>query len=220
MTLAAAWTQLDAELNLLSGELRTFAAKRSPLDASHRFTLLDECMLEGLLSRVWQAWGIFARTCVVGSCVGTVSTAGNVIAALPDALSDAHVSGAAIRVKNKANPPYWGAPNSVLRWEPTWGDVDVLTRVLVGLKPTNHQQMLAAFSSSHASAKALQVIRNGSAHNHSQNMADIMGLRSAYRVFPINHPTQALFWLEPNTSDFLVTYAIQELRDAGLAAIA
>jgi len=144
----------------------------------------------------------------------------NSIAALPDALSEAHVSGAIIRAKNKAHPPYWGPMNSLLRAEPTWGDVDLLAKVLVRIRPTNHAQLLAAFSSIHASAKALQFIRNAAAHHNSQSLSDILGLRSAYRVFPIKHPTHALFWLEPSTSDFLVTYAIQELKDAGLAAIA
>ena len=158
-------------MDVLSRELTNFAVAKSPVNAANRFSLLDECLLEGLLSRVWQAWCNFARACVLASCTGTVSAGGNVIAALPDALSDDHVSGAAIKAKSKSSPPFWGTPNSVLRAEPTWGDVDLLAKVLVRLRPANHAQLLAAFSSIHASAKALQLIRNGTAHNHSQNLA-------------------------------------------------
>jgi hypothetical protein len=39
-------------------------------------------------------------------------------------------------------------------------------------------------------------------------------------LFRIDHPTHALFWLEPTTSDFLVTFAIDELKAAAQAAIA
>jgi hypothetical protein len=129
------------------------------------------------------------------------------------------VSGAAIRAKKQPNPPYWGAPNNLLRAEPTWGDVDVLVKILTRLRPVNFAQLLAAFSSGHPSAKALQLIRNGAAHNNVQNLNDIQALRSTYLVFPISHPTHALFWIEPNSSDFLVTHAIQVLTDVGEVAI-
>jgi hypothetical protein len=148
-----------------------------------------------------------------------VNAAGTAIPGLPDAVSEAHVSGAAIRAKKQPGPPYWGTPNSVLRVEPTWGDVDVLAKVISRLRPTNFTQLLAAFSTGHPSAKALQLIRNGAAHNHIQSLNDILTLRSAYLVFPVGHPTHAMFWIEPTSSDFLVTHAIQERKDVGLAAI-
>ncbi|MEO6665639.1 MAG: hypothetical protein ABIO65_02545, partial [Nitrospiria bacterium] len=186
--------------------------------ASH-FSVLDECLLEGVLSRVWQAWCNFCRSCVIESCVGTIDGAGAIIEALPDAASDAHVSGAAIRAKQGANPPYWGHTNTLLRAEPTWGDVDVLAKVLPRLRPTNFNQLLAAFSSGHPSAKALRLIRNGAAHCNAQSLGEIQTLRSLYIVFPIGHPTHALFWIEPRSKDFLVTRAIEELRDVGFAAV-
>ena len=184
-----------------------------------RISFLDECLLEGLLSRVWQAWCNFCRSCVIESCVGTTDGTGAIIAALPDAASDAHVSGAAIRAKQRSNPPYWGSTNTLLRAEPTWGDVDVLAKVLLRLRPANFLQLLAAFSNVHPSAKALQLIRNGAAHNNAQSLAEVQTLRSLYIVFPIGHPTHALFWIEPSSKDFLATHAIEELRDVGLAAI-
>ena len=103
--------------------------------------------------------------------------------------------------------------------EPTWGDVDVLANILTGLRPANVIQLLAAFSTSYASAKALQTIRNGAAHTNMQTFHAIDALRSAYVVFTISHPTQAMFWLEPKSSDFLITHTLQELEDAASAAV-
>jgi hypothetical protein len=151
--------------------------------------------------------------------MGTVSASGTTVNALVEALSDAHVSAAAIRAKNKPNPPFWGATNTVLRVEPTWGDVDVLHKILTKLRPNNHPQLLAAFSSITPSAKALQTIRNGAAHQNAQTMAEVRSLQSSYVVFRIGHPTHALFWTEPTSSDFLVTFAIDELRVAAQAAV-
>ncbi|QDM29361.1 hypothetical protein FNL56_27075 [Tardiphaga sp. vice304] len=219
MGLTAAFGILDAELNVLASELRSFSSGRAQLAAANQFSLLDECLLEGLLSRVWQSWCSFARVCVVDSCMGTTSASGAAVSPLIEAVSDPHVSWAAIRAKNKPNPPYWGATNTVLRVEPTWGDVDVLNKILTKLRPSNHLQLLAAFSSITPSAKALQTIRNGAAHHNAETMAEVRSLQSSYVAFRIDHPTHALFWTEPTSSDFLVTFAIDEIRVAAQAAI-
>ena len=219
ITLIAISRQLDAELDQYDQHIRDFAVEKSPLDASHRFTLLDECTLEGLLSRIWQSWSNFCRRCIIESCLGTTNGTGAVIPGLPDALTEAHVSGAAVRSYRKPNQPCWGDVNTVLRSEPTWGDVDVLVKILTRLRPNNVSQLLAAFSSGHASAKALQLIRNGAAHHNIQTFSEIQVLQSSYVVFSIAHPIHAMFWTEPRTQDFLVTQAIQELKDTALAAI-
>lgn len=218
MLLSAAWVQLEAELNSLSLHLRDFAALKPLLNSSTQFSVLDECILEGLLSRIWQTWGGFCRTCVIHSCLGTVDASGVIVPRLASAESEAHVSGAAIRAK-QSKRPYWDTPNEALRLEPTWGDVDVLTKVLTALRPDNFAQMLAAFSSGYSSVKALQLIRNCAAHNHIQNLAEVETLRSSYIVFPITHPTQAMFWVEPQSTDFLITHAIDDLKGAALTAV-
>lgn len=151
--------------------------------------------------------------------MGTLDGNGIAIAALPYAVSEGHVSGAAIRAKKTLNSPIWGNVNTLLRSEPTWGDVNVLATIIPRLAPVNQSQLLAAFSAASGSAKALQLIRNATAHNNSQTMADIQNIRSAYVIFPLTHPVQALFWTEPTSRDFLVLWAIEELREAGLAAI-
>ena len=221
MALAGTFAQLSIELDMLSVHLREFAMVNSPLNSASQFSLRDECLLEGLLSRAWQAWCVFCRTCIINSCMGTVRSSGGIVSALPDAISESHVSRAGIYAKRKSNPPFWhGPPNVILRLEPTWGDVDVLTTILSRLRPTNFAQLQAAFSSGWSSAKALQLIRNGAAHNNIQNMAEIQKLRSGYIVFPISHPTHALFWSNPKSGDFLVLHALQELKDTGVVAIA
>jgi hypothetical protein len=220
MALPGVLAQFYAEVDSLTGYLRNFAADKGAINSPSNFSLSDECLLEGMLSRVWQAWGNFCRNCFIESCLGTTNAAGLAIAALAPAQSEADVSGAAIRANKKLMPQYWLSPNSILRFEPTWGDVDVLDRIIGRLLPSNYGQLRAAFSTSSSSAKALQLIRNGAAHNNVQNLNEIRALHSAYVVFPIGHPTHAMYWVEPTSSDFLVTYVIEELKDAASAAIA
>lgn len=219
MALYTRWTELCAELDRLSGHLRDFAAAKSTIASAADFAEKDECLLEGLLSRTWQAWCTFCRACVCESCMGTHDGNGVAIAAHPHALSEGHVSGAAIRAKNTPNPPTWGNVNALLRVEPTWGDVNVLATIIPRLAPANQGQLLAAFSAASHGARALQLIRNATAHNNSQTVSDVQNLRSGYIVFSLTHPIQALFWTEPASGDFLILWAIEELRDAGLAAI-
>lgn len=220
MTLQATWTHLDNEMDSLSQHFRDFAAAKPSISSATDFAVLDECLLEGLLSRTWQSWSKFCRSLVVESCMGTVDASGRAIAALPDAISEAHVSGAAIRARSNRTPCWSPAnTNTILRLEPTWGDVNVLDRVLRHLQPNNLTQLLAAFSSGYPSAKAMQTVRNGAAHINSQTLLEIQALASAYIVFPITHATHALFWTEPISGDFLVAQAIEDLRSAGLAAI-
>jgi hypothetical protein len=218
MALTNVWTAFERELDSQSAYIRGFAGAKTRSGSSD-FSYLDECLFEGLLSRVWQTWNHFCRSCVIESCIGTTNANGTAIVGLPNATSEAHVSRAAINAKRAQAGPFWGAPNAVLRDEPTWGDIDVLVKVLTRLSPKNSANMLAGFSSSHPSAKALQLIRNASAHNHAQNMSEVLTLRSSYMVFPIAHPIQALFWTEPASKDFLVMHAINELKIAALIAI-
>jgi len=44
--------------------------------------------------------------------------------------------------------------------------------------------------------------------------ADINAMQAPYIVFPITHPTQALFWVVPATGVYLISAAIDELKAA------
>jgi hypothetical protein len=219
MSLAAVRIQLCEEFDQLLIHLRGFTTRRRVISSASHFSLEDECLLEGLLSRVWQSWSAFCRSTVCESCLGTTNAFGSVVVAHPKAASEAHVSGASIRAKSTATAPTWGTSNSVLRHEPTWGDVDVLSKVISRLGPSNQSQLLAAFSGGSQSAKALQTIRNATAHNNNQTMTAVNGIRSRYVTFPVTHPVQALYWIDRSSQNFLVTHSVEELRDASLAAI-
>lgn len=219
MTLYTRWTEFCTELDRLSGHLTDFVSAKPTIASASDFAEKDECLLEGLLSRTWQAWCTFCRACVFESCIGTLDGNGIAIAAHAHATSDGHVSGAAIRAKRTPNPPTWGNVNTLLRSEPTWGDVDVLATIIPRLAPANQAQLLAAFSAAFRGAKALQLVRNATAHNNAQTIAGVRNMRSGYVVFPVTHPIQALFWTEPTSGELLILWAVEELRDAGLTAI-
>ncbi|HET6435120.1 MAG TPA: hypothetical protein VFG18_05375 [Xanthomonadaceae bacterium] len=218
MPLYQVWQQLSDEFDKLVPEFETFAVAKSSSISAADFDLVEECTLEGLLSRSWQAWCNFCRSCVIDSCLGTTDGNGAPVPAHPSAHTEQHVSGAWLEAKKKSKNP-WGPTNAILRLEPTWGDTDTLVSSLPRMDPTNKAQLLAAFSSAHPQAKILQLIRNAAAHNNPETMASVTSEASKYIAFSPKHPLHALFWLSPVSKDYLVLTAIEELRDAALTAI-
>ncbi len=218
MPLVAARSELDQVLDRLAQMLSDFAASKPSLTAPNSFTLTDECLLEGLLSRLWQGWCQFCRKCIVHSCMGATTVAGAAIPAIAGAADESYVSAAVIRAR-KSQLPNWQNTNTILRNEPTWGDVDILSKIIPLLAPHNAGQMLAAFSVGHPTAKAIQTIRNGAAHDNAQTRAEILTLAPNYVAFPITHPTHAMFWTDPQTQNYLVLQAIEDLKGVALASI-
>lgn len=208
----ARWTAFCAELDVASNELLNFCATRTYPQSSSSLSLADHFYLEGFISFTWQSWCNFCRDCILLSCRGCVSGSGTAITPHPLAISEILVSGAAIRAKRNSLP-YWGTPNSILRMEPTWGDVDVLTTIVPRLAPSNSSQLLAAISSGYSPIKALQIIRNATAHRNNETLASVLGLTSQYVTFPITDPVQAIFWTDPSTQDYLAIRIIDEMRD-------
>lgn len=144
---------------------------------------------------------------------------GGAIPGIAAAATEGHVSAAAISANSRRSPPNWTTINSVLRFEPTWGDIDVLVRIIPLMGPNNSSQLLAALSAGHASGKAIQLIRNGAAHTNAQTLADIVALASGYSAFAIKHPTHAMFWTDPSSGDYLIIRAMDTLKTIGHLAI-
>jgi hypothetical protein len=218
MTLYAALGKLVDELDMHASHFEAFVASRPTVNSAYSLMVPDECLLEGHISRIWQEWSGFWRTCFFNSCLGTVDGNGVAIAARPEAINPMRVSSSSIRAK-QGKLPYWKGLNGALRLEPTWGDTDALATIIPRLLPSNNAQLLAAVSSAHVSAKELQAIRNCASHLNAQTMSDVTAFQTAYSSFPINHPVQALFWVDPASNEYLLIKIVEDLKDAAIAAI-
>ena len=192
------------------------ATKKSFTDARD-FTTEDLCLLEGVLSRIWQAWCRFCRETIMESCVGTTDLSGPV-AGLATAISMPHVSAAAVQVKNRQRVT-WVGQNTVLRMEPTWGSIDALIDIIRYLAPTNAAKLNGMCAVASPSAKVLQTARNAAAHDNTQTLADLLQLGTAYTTFPTNHACQSLFWIEAATGGYLLPQAVEDLKDAATLAV-
>src|ERR1019366_122037 len=127
-------TDFESQLQEPTRVFEELATVKTFTDAGD-FTTDDLCLLEGVLSRIWQAWCGFCRETVIESCLGTHDLSG-AIAALPTAQSAAHISAAAIQAR-KRQTVTWTQQNTTLRLEPTWGSIDALLDIIRGLAPAN-----------------------------------------------------------------------------------
>ena len=211
--------QADFEAGLIDSvrvyeELATTKTFASASDFVHE----DLCVLEGLLSHLWQCWCRFSRSLLIESSTGTVDLSGTHLPQVPGALSDAEVSGAAIRIRQR-RPTIWGFPNAVLRFEPTWGDVDALIDIISGVGPANSAKLIGMCTMAGPSARILQTIRNAAAHHNSPSVAELLRISGPYVTFPVSHPCQALFWVERSTGNYLLPEAIEGLSTASMYAV-
>jgi len=190
-------------------EIATTKTFSAPSD----FTTDDLCLLEGVLSRTWQIWCRFCRSLIMESCRGTQEISGAIVPAIPKAISEDLVSGAAIQAK-LGRRITWSRANTILRNEPTWGDVDVLLDIANGLRPGNLAKIISMCTMASSGAKLIQMVRNASAHDNHQSLNGLTRFGTAYAMFPIDHACQALFWVEHTTTNYMLPYALEQLDAA------
>jgi len=210
-------TQFELELDEWTRVFEELATTRTHTGAAD-FTIEEECLLEGLLSRIWQSWCRFCRSTLVESCMGTVTVSGDLVPALPDAISEVHVSKAAMRAK-KQQQPFWLGTNTELWKEPTWGDTDGLLDIVLRLYPSNHSTLTGMCTLANVGSAILQAARNACAHDNVETRANLIAQSTAYTTFPVTHPIQSLFWVHTGSSAYLLPHALEALRDAAIYVV-
>jgi hypothetical protein len=174
--------------------------------------------LDGLLSYTWQAWCRFCRDLVVYSCLGAQTKAGVVLPVSVAPASQERVSYLAIQAK-RGKPAAAGHTNAVWRYEPTWGDVSVLVKIVTLANPANTSQLLATFGGVTKGPLHLQRVRNASAHLNDQSFADLLAIQLYYLGSPIRFPCEASFWLDTVNADFAFVAWLDEMRHLANTAV-
>lgn len=174
--------------------------------------------LDGLLSYTWQAWCRFCRDLIVHSCIGAQTEAGVVLPASVTPATPERVSHLAIQAK-RSKPPTLGQTNTVRRYEPTWGDVDVFVKIISLASPTNAPQLLASFGGVTKGPVHLQKVRNASAHLNDQSFAEVLAIQVYYHGVPIRFPCEAALWIDTVSADFALVTWLDEMRFVASSAV-
>jgi hypothetical protein len=174
-------------------------------------------MQEGLVSAIWQAWCAFCRETILASALGTTTSAGAPV-------SSPYVGRTEMEVCYVARQLALKVPVTTIKalggrhMEPTWGDLGKLNLIVAGIACSNQAQLLSAFGAA-LGLKDLQLCRNASAHLHKGTIAEVAAARVKYQDTRFVHPSDAVFWVDPSTKDYLWKTWIDEITLVSTLAV-
>jgi hypothetical protein len=200
-------------------DVRLVRAERSFTDAITRTDKDARAhQLEGALSEAWQAYCAFVREVCIESAIGATTSGGTVTVPSITPSSRERASYIAVRAaKKEVIKP--GGTNTVLRFEPTWGDGTKIGLVVAALKPSNGGQLKAYLLGGLPGPKHCQVVRNATAHRNKQTLAEVIGLAPSYAATGIVHPTDALRWTTPTSGAFAFLSWLEDMRIIATGAV-
>ena len=164
-----------------------------------------------IISEIWQNWGSFCRSTILVSCNGTRTRTGTLIPKRPGMNSWQRIAYEALQAA-RHRPVNPGRIISFRRHEPTWGDQNVLVRAIPVLSPANSADLLAAFGLPFYAPKHLQTVRNACAHMDAETMSEVRRLALYYSGHSLSHPTDILWWIEPNSRTDALFVWLDELE--------
>ena len=164
---------------------------------------------EGLVSSLWQIWSSFCRSILIASATGAVGSSGTQISSPYSQLMEPQVTYVlrqlAARRSINVGPVLLG-----MYQEPTWGDLDKLNLMAVGLNATNSSVLASAFSCGLV-LRDLQLCRNASAHLNRESMGQILSARVRYSQADFSHPSDLMLWVDPSSKDYVWKSWIEEI---------
>jgi hypothetical protein len=164
---------------------------------------------EGLISQLWQAWNVFCREVVISSTKGATTRAGIQTTSRFFNCTSEEIAYVAKRCcdglpVNQPKPLH-------SRHEPTWGDLQKLNLIVMGIGASNGNTLASAFGVAF-SIKDLQLCRNSCAHLTVDNIREVQASRVRYSDTNFSHPSELIYWTDPATKDFAWRTWVDEME--------
>lgn len=165
---------------------------------------------EGYVSSLWQAWCAFCRHLAIFSAQGAITKAQATTTSPFAALGEMEVAFVAKKLaKNQPIGNVRALAGS--HDEPTWGDLTKINSIFAGLGTSNSATLLTGFSAC-LRLQDLQLCRNASAHISRSTLYDVRAAKVRYLQTELRHPSDMMFWVDPQTNDFLWKSWIEEME--------
>lgn len=204
-SLASCQTKVEQRVFTLQSAYARLAVSRKSMRRSDRFAIQ-----EGLMSSLWQTWSYACRTIVLESARGTVAASGGAITSPYSRNSVEEIAFVAMKAARdqpiRSIRPIAGQHN-----EPTWGDYRKLNKIILAIRPTNSRQLVTALGAP-TLLPDLQTIRNACAHIGTETIADVRRVRISYDQTSFIHPSDAAFWIDKDTNNYLFLSWSLEIR--------
>lgn len=170
-------------------------------------------LTEALMSDLWQNWGHFCRSLIHKSCRGAISADTSII--IPRVIcSDNSWQRLGYEAKNRGRPlKANGHCGFLVRFEPTWGDLDVLVDIILALNPNNKNCLLAAFGMGLKDINYLQLARNACAHKNVETIKHLISnTHLYYDVTKLKRPSDLAWSMKIGTHSFAFNIWLYEMR--------
>lgn len=197
--------RFNARLSTLDSAFDRSLANRNSSRRSDRSFLQ-----EGLVSTLWQAWGLAVRSLILASVKGAATNGGAATTSPYAALMDSELLYIASKTA-KGQTVGTIRPLAGSHLEPTWGDLNKVALIANGYNLSNGGTLATALASP-SSLTDLQICRNACAHLNPDRIRDIQGARIRYSNSSFMHPSDMMFWVDPTSRDFLWRTWTDEMR--------
>lgn len=106
-----------------------------------------------------------------------------------------------------------------MRYEPTWGDISALIKMVNALAPANKSQLLTALGLPFTGPKHIQMVRNCAAHKTIENLASLRNeLALTYAISGAITPAEVVWANKLGTTDLAIDLWLHEMRIIGEVA--
>lgn len=200
-----ALSKLKARTIVLDSAFERNLLITSPNKCTDRYSLQ-----EGLMSSLWQAWCIYCRTILFGSITDGLTINGNRVSSVYSQLSDRELVHFASKASSSVNLANVAVKSASAHFELTWGDPVKLNPIVNAFNPSNAANLLSALGAV-SLLLDLQKFRNANAHITNFTISEIKSAQVRYSHTNFRHPSDTMFWVDPQTNDYLWKSWIDEI---------
>lgn len=213
-------TSLDSIQRKLYRRLRAVdsAFDRHLLSPHVSFKMDKFSLQEGLISNLWQSWCYFCREVVISSALGAPTSTGIMTTSPYATCSEMEIAYVAKKLANQ-EPVGRIRPLVGSHQEPTWGDPAKIGLVVAGLGTSNKGTLLTAFGVFHR-LNDLQLCRNACAHVTGDMLNAVASAKVRYVDTKAQHPSDLMYWVDPQTNDYVWKSWVDEMELASTFAVA
>lgn len=169
-------------------------------------------LTETLLSEIWQTWCLFSRVLLLKSLRGCRARNGDFIIGRVGENSWERVCYEAVNFIKNRKITDEGHKNFKMKYELTWGDVDVFIKAVNYFSPSNKSALLSSYGLPFEGVKHIQKVRNSCAHKNIENMNELARLSTYYDFYRLSSPIDIVWTLKRGGNLLAIESWIDELN--------
>ena len=182
---------------------------REILPNKNKKRVYKNAICEGAISSLWQTWCFFCRSVVVNSIKGFTDDSGIQVTSPYSNLNEGQIISLSLKFCRGEKIP--ANITSANGWvDLAWGDPMKLNKIINGAGMTNKENLLSSFGAINH-LRSLQVSRNACSHISKYTINQMSDLKVFYNGNYTMHPCDVMFWIDPDTEQYLWKSWIDEM---------